>query len=120
MPKNLMTGQVFRTFKVPKFQQVGHFFTLLSIITHFLVKNSQKPNARAKFTSQNLMPGQKLTPEIPNVRARTSLPTFIRESPPPPHLIMVGVGAKYVIIAIFVESDNQIFTADLVAAAVDS
>ena len=30
------------------------------------------------------MPGQKLTFEIPNARARTSVPTFIRESPPPP------------------------------------
>ena len=28
------------------------------------------------------MPGQKLTPEIPNAQARTSVPTFIRESPP--------------------------------------
>ena len=27
------------------------------------------------------MPGQKLTPEIPNAQARTSVPTFIRESP---------------------------------------
>ena len=33
---------------------------------------------------------------------------------------MVSVRARYVIIAIFVENDNQIFTADLVAAAVDS
>ena len=46
-------------------------------------KFSKKPNARAKFTSQNLMPGQKLTPEIPNARARTSVPTVIRESLPP-------------------------------------
>ena len=30
------------------------------------------------------MPGQKSTPEIPNARARTSVPTFIRESLPPP------------------------------------
>ena len=67
------------------------------------------------------MPRQKLTPEVPNARARTSVPTFIRESPPPPHLsIMVSVRAKYVIIAIFVENDNKIFTADLVPAAVDS
>ena len=30
------------------------------------------------------MPGQKLTPKIPNALARTSVPTFyIRESPPP-------------------------------------
>ena len=27
------------------------------------------------------MPRQKLTPEIPNARARTSVPTLIRESP---------------------------------------
>ena len=50
----------------------------------FFVKNCQKPNARTKFISQNLMPGQKLTPEIPNGRARTSVSAFIRESPPPP------------------------------------
>ena len=31
------------------------------------------------------MPGQKLTPKIPNARARTSVPTFyMRESPSPP------------------------------------
>ena len=30
------------------------------------------------------MPGQKLTPKIPNARVRTSVPTFIRELPPPP------------------------------------
>ena len=29
------------------------------------------------------MPEQKLTPEIPNARARTSVPTFIMESLPP-------------------------------------
>ena len=36
------------------------------------------------------MPGQKLTPKIPNARARTSVPTFIRESshpPPPPDIV---------------------------------
>ena len=32
-----------------------------------------------QFSSQNLMPGQKLTPEIPNARARTSVPTYIRD-----------------------------------------
>ena len=32
---------------------------------------------------QNLMPGQKLTPEIPNAQARIFVLTFIRESPPP-------------------------------------
>ena len=31
---------------------------------------------------------------------------------------MASVGGKYVITAIFVKNDNQIFTADLVAAAV--
>ena len=84
VPKNLMTGQVFITFRVPKlkiFSKLFTFFTLTKYYT-FFVKNCQKPNARAKFTSQNLMPGQKLTPEIPNVRAGTSVPTFIRESPP--------------------------------------
>ena len=30
------------------------------------------------------MSRQKLTPEIPNAQARTSVPTFIREFPPPP------------------------------------
>ena len=30
------------------------------------------------------MSGQKLTPKIPNAQARTSVPTFIRESPPSP------------------------------------
>ena len=30
------------------------------------------------------MPGQKLTPEKPDAQARTSVPTFIRESNPPP------------------------------------
>ena len=39
---------------------------------------------RAQFPPKNLMPGQKLTSEIPNRRPRTSVPTFIRESPPPP------------------------------------
>ena len=39
-----------------------------------------------KFTSQNLMPGQKLIPEMNNALAHTSVPTFIRESPPPPEL----------------------------------
>ena len=38
---------------------------------------------------KNLMPGQKLTPEIPNAWARTSVPTFIRESPP-----LVSVDSK--------------------------
>ena len=34
------------------------------------------------------MPGQKLTPEIPNARSCTSVPTFIRELPPP---VLVGL-----------------------------
>ena len=74
VPKNLMTGQVFMTSEVPNlknFQQVGYFFHSFIKSYTFLVKNCQKPNARAKFTSQNLMPGlgQKLTPEIPNAWA---------------------------------------------------
>ena len=78
VPKNLMTGQVFMNFRVPKlkFSASRSLFSLLSNITHFLVKNCQKPNTQSKFTSQNLMPRQKLNPEIP---------TFIRESPPSPH-----------------------------------
>ena len=40
VPKNLMMGQVFMTFRVP----TGHFFTLIKYYT-FLVKNYQKPNA---------------------------------------------------------------------------
>ena len=39
---------------------------------------------------RNLMPGQKLTPEIPNARARTSVPTFIRKLP-----TFVSVDSKY-------------------------
>ena len=31
---------------------------------------NELPNARVKFTFQNLMPGQKLTPELPNARAK--------------------------------------------------
>ena len=31
---------------------------------------------------KNIMPGQKLTPEIPNAWAHISVPTVIRESPP--------------------------------------
>ena len=48
-----------------------------------LLKNCEKHNARAKFTFQNLMLGQKLTPKIPNALARTSVSTFIREYLPP-------------------------------------
>ena len=83
MPKNLMTGQVFMNFiaKVGNFQQVGHFF--IKYYT-FFIKNCQKPYAQAEFIAQNLMPRQKLTPKIPNAQANTSVPTFIRESLPPP------------------------------------
>ena len=77
--------------KIGIFQQVGHFFTLLSNIAHYLVKNCQNPDARAKFTSQNLMTGQKLTPKIPNAQARTSVPTFIRKSPPPTTLDVISI-----------------------------
>ena len=76
-PNDWASFHDFWSAKLENFQQVGHFLTLLSNITHFLVKNCQKPNAWAKFTSQNLMPGQKLTPEIPNAQACTSIPTFI-------------------------------------------
>ena len=84
MSKNLMTGQVFITFKVPKLKIFGSrsLFSLFYQLLHFFVKNRQlNPYARAKFTSQNLMPRQKLTPEIPSARAHTSVPTFLRESP---------------------------------------
>ena len=88
VPKNLMTGQVFMTFKVPKLKNSANR-SLFSpfypdYYTAFFVNNWEKPNALAKFTSQNLMPGQTLTPEIPNARARTPVPTFISESPPLP------------------------------------
>ena len=89
-PKNPMSGQKsaqkpndrtsfheLKCAKIGNFQQVGHFYQIL----HFFVKNYQKPYARAKFTSQNLMPGQKLTPEIPNAQACTSVRTFIWEFP---------------------------------------
>ena len=76
-PKNLMPGQVFMNFIV----QMGHIFHSFINYT-FFVNNCLKPNARAKLTSQNLMPRQKLILEKPNARARTSVPTFIRESPP--------------------------------------
>ena len=42
------------------------------------------------------MPGQKLTPKIPNARARTSVPTFyIRESPPRQRLKNDILGANF-------------------------
>ena len=37
------------------------------------------------------MPGQKWTTEIPNARARTSVPTFIRGSHPPPRTKTLGL-----------------------------
>ena len=95
-PKSLMPGQKsaqkpndwasFHDFqlqsaKLENFQQVSHFLHSFIKYYTFLVKNCQKPDAWAIFTSQNLMPRQKLTPEIPNAWARTSVPTFIRESP---------------------------------------
>ena len=118
-PKNLMPGQKsaqkpndwasfhdFWSAKLENFQQVGHFLTLLSNITHFFVKNCQKPNAWAKFTSQNLMPGQKLTPEIPNAQACTSIPTFIRELPPPPPPPSTHFKGLNSCIVFFVECNN--------------
>ena len=59
VPKNLMTGQVFENVRVPKFE------ILSKIVKH-------------------LMLGLKLTPEIPDAHAHTSVPTLIMESPPPP------------------------------------
>ena len=87
VPKSLITGQVFTNLRVPKleyftFQQVGHFFHSFIKYDTFFVKNCQKPNTWAKFTFQNLMPGQNLTPAKPNAQARTSIPTFTGESPP--------------------------------------
>ena len=78
-PNDWASFHDFQSAKIENFQEVGHFFTLL----HIFCQKLKKPNARAKFTSQNLMPWQKLTPEIPNARARTFVPTFIRESPLP-------------------------------------
>ena len=82
--KNLMPGQKsaqkpddwasfhdFQSAKIENFQQVGHFFHSFINYYTFSVKNCQKPNAWAKFTSQK-----------PNALACTSVPTFIRESPP--------------------------------------
>ena len=45
--------------KIGNFQQVGHIFhSFNEYYTFFFIKNCQKPNAREKFTSQNLMPGK--------------------------------------------------------------
>ena len=80
-----MTGQVSWTLQCQNwnFSASRSLFSLFhQILEIFLVKNCQKPNAFAKFTSQNLMPGQKLTPAKPNSQTRTSVPTFIRGYPP--------------------------------------
>ena len=68
--------------KIENFQQVGHCFHSYQLLHIFFVKSCQKANARAKFTSQNLMTGQKLPPETHDARSRISVPIFIRESPP--------------------------------------
>ena len=70
VPKNLMTGQVFMNLKWQNWN-VSPSWPLF------------------KITSQILMHTQKLTPEIPNDRARTSVRTFIvpllgNRPPPPP------------------------------------
>ena len=68
------------------------------------------------------MPGQKLTPDIPNAWAHTSIPTFIRESSPfaPGIKVRVRASYSYLIIAIFVENNNQTFTDDSATAVVDA
>ena len=58
-------------------------FTLLSNITHFFVKNCQKPKP-GKIYLPKPKAGEKLTPAKPNAQAHTSAPTFIRKPPPPP------------------------------------
>ena len=93
--KNLMPGQKsaqkpndwassheLRVRKLEFFIKLRSLFSLVYQLLHIFCQKLPKPNARAKFTSLNLMPGQKLTPKIPNARARTSVPTFVRESPP--------------------------------------
>ena len=55
--KNLMTRQVFITFRVPKLKFFGSFIKYYTFFCQKLL------NAWAKFTSQDLMPGHKLTPE---------------------------------------------------------
>ena len=99
-PKNLMPGQksvqkpndweVFMNFRVPKlefFIKLRSLFSLFYQILHIFVKNCQKPNAQVKLTSQNLLPGQKLTPKIPNCPGLYIRTSLYRESPPlvPPH-----------------------------------
>ena len=88
--KNLMTGQVFITFRVTKlkiFIRQLTFFTFFYQILHIcLVKIAENLMNGHNLPSRDLMPRQKLTPEIPKAQARTSVPTLIRESPPPPSL----------------------------------
>ena len=68
----------FQSAKIEIFQQVDHFFHSYQILHIFL----STINAWAKFTSQDLMPGHKLTPEISNVWTHTSVPALIT----PPHM----------------------------------
>ena len=79
-----MIEQVFMNFRVPKselFCKYATFCSLFYQILHIFLSKLVK-NTLAKFTSQlNLMPGQNLTPEKPDVRL--SVPTFIRDSPSP-------------------------------------
>ena len=80
MPKNLMTGQVLMNFRVPTLEFFGKLVTFFILIKYytFFVKIAIN---RAKFTSQNLMPRQNLTPEIPNARsAHPYLPLLPVES----------------------------------------
>ena len=71
-----MNGQVFMNVRVPKLD--------FSASRSLFCQKLPKLNAQAKFTSQNLMvmPRQKLTPEKLNAQVLTSVPPFIRESPP--------------------------------------
>ena len=83
-PQNLMIEQVFMNFRVQKselFCKYATFCSLFYQILHSFLSKLVK-NTLAKFTSQlNLMLGQNLTPEKPDVRL--SVPTFIRDSPSP-------------------------------------
>ena len=99
-PKNLMPGQksvqkpndceVFMNFRVPKlefFIKLRSLFSLFYQILHIFVKNCQTPNAQVKLTSQNLLPGQKLTPKIPKCPGLYIRTSLYRESPPSfPHM----------------------------------
>ena len=67
-----------------KIHSPGNFLLML----HIFVKNRQKSNAQAKFTSENLMPGQKLTAEKPNAQENPYPPLLeSASSPPPPRLV---------------------------------